>query len=98
MVEKYEPDYRQIGKSLEKAFKQNVKGKSRSQQPISSLDNDKMPTLSSEDILNSPILSVATDIIYDEDLLNALAEEQEKYQSVQSIYDHESDHFLDWLC
>src|ERR1700722_11304054 len=59
LVAKYEPEYKQIGKSLEKAFKQNVKGDDWLPEKNFSLDNDKLITLSSEAILgsNSPLIN-----------------------------------------
>jgi len=98
LVARYEPDYKQIGKSLEKAFKQNVKGHQRVPQKVFSFYNDKPDNLSSELILSNSILSTGTELAYENELLSLLAEEKENYHSLQTSYNDESEHFIDWIC
>jgi len=98
LVAKYEPDYRQIGKSLENAFKQNVKGNKRSLEKAFSLDNDQLLALPSENIANNNLLSMGMDIDYENELLSLLAEEKDKYQLTQSVDNDEPEHFIDWIC
>jgi hypothetical protein len=98
LVARYEPDYKQIGKSLEKAFKQNVKGDQRASQNAFSFHDDKLSNLSSEPVLSNSILSTGTEFAYENELLSLLAEEKEKYQSLKTSYNDESEHFIDWLC
>jgi hypothetical protein len=89
LVEKFEPDYRQIGKNLEHAFKRNVKEEEKSklilpEKPILSL-------LPRRDISKNNIVDSSA---YDEDLSNVIAggSEENDFQS----YDCELDGFLDW--
>ncbi len=100
LVEQFEPDYRQIGKNLEKAFKENVKGKQSPGPSILTLDNSRQAPLSSESSVGQGLLLTGTAIDFEEEeLLSFMAEEKEKFlsdPSIQSIYDCEMDHFLDW--
>ena len=100
LVAKYEPDYRQIGKNLEQAFKQNVKGNKHLPNKPFSLDHDKSPLLSSGIVIDNNPLPMGMDTAYENELLNLLAEEKEKYQSTSPVIDDEDDsgHFLDWIC
>ncbi len=90
LVEKYEPDYRNIGKNLESAFKQNVKEEEKS-----SLFYVQTPSLSllSKHSISEDHMIRSSD--YDEDLSGVIAQYKEDEPGVPS-YDCELENFLDW--
>lgn len=92
LVEKYEPNYRQIGKSLETAFKQNVKEEERktrlSLSPAANLASLPIPKIYESNL-------VASSFNFENDISDILTEYQEK-ESLASPYDCELNNFLDW--
>lgn len=89
LVEKYEPDYRKIGKNLEIAFKQNVKGEDK--EGLFLAQNPNLSLLPKQNISESNII---TAFDYDEDLLSVIAQSKEE-NDIFSL-DCELDDFLDW--
>jgi hypothetical protein len=89
LVEKYEPDYRKIGKNLEAAFKRNIKDEDK--EGLFLVHNPNLSLLSKQNISES---NIAADFNYDEDLLSVIAQSKEE-KDVFSL-DCELDDFLDW--
>ncbi len=105
LVEKFEPDYRQIGKSLEKAFKLNVKEEEkRPGVAIFSPWTEADVALSSESDAstispaNNDLLPTNFACIDEDEILSVLAQEKEREESICQIYDAELDDILDWTC
>jgi hypothetical protein len=89
LVERYEPDYRKIGKNLESAFKENIKEKEKTNLLL--VQKPSLSLLSGQNISEDNIMHGG----YDEDLLGALAQSVEEDVNYPS-YDCELENFLDW--
>ncbi len=92
LVETYEPDYRQIGKSLETAFKQNVKDEERKiKRPLSVAAN--LTSLAKPSIYESDL--VVPSSTFEDDASDIFTEYRER-ETIASTYDCELTNFLDW--
>jgi phosphoenolpyruvate carboxylase len=90
LVERYEPDYRSIGKNLEKAFKLNVKEEERTSLFLE--QKPKLSLLSKHSISEDHILHSSD---YDEDLSGVISQYREEEPDLPS-YDCGLENFLDW--
>ncbi len=89
LVEKYEPDYRQIGKSLEAAFKKNVKEDEKNTNTQWSHINQL--SLISSQAKKESIIESGLDF---EEIIGEVIMQEEEFKS--PLLDCEIDNFLDW--
>lgn len=92
LVEKYEPDYRHIGRSLESAFKQNVIEIGRTDKVFNQASN-KLFQSSKQHISESNVVYSGLEI--EEDVLELLALHK-KEDITPTFYDCDLGNFLDW--